>query len=213
MSVRRTGPRRMLLAAGAIVVMGAIFVLVRHLTEDERTRREVMAAAAPSVGRLESIAMSGRATALGHAFATDAGSMVSTCAGVAPNTQLVVRLGERTAAAQVARIHAARGVCRLAVVDVGSWPLRIRGDVPRAGERVYAALLASGGELMLAPTEVVGVFQAEGGQALELAMPVEASHDGAPVLDRRGRVVGMLAARHPFGPNKNVALPAAWIAQ
>ena len=197
--------RRALVAGAAAIAIVGAFVTVRYLTDQERVLREIVAAAAPSVGRVESISMSGRATPMGHAFAIAPGVMVSTCDGLRANAQVVVKLGARSVSAHVDKVHAARNVCRLAVVGAGSWPLRIRSYAPSAGEKVYAALLAPGGELAVAATEVVRLVPLEGAQALELALRGEDVQAGAPVLDRQGRVVGMLAAGRPL------ALPAAWL--
>jgi hypothetical protein len=204
---RRAARRRGLVAAALLAVGAAAFVTVRYFTAEDRVMREILAAAAPSVGRVVAISMSGRSTPMGHAFAVAPGRMAAACDGLRGNAQVVVKLGTRSVSAQVDKVDPARNVCFLSVTGAGSWPLALRRHAPAPGEKVFAALLAPGGELAITPTEVTAVVPLGDGQALALPLGVEPSQAGAPVLDREGRVVGMLASRD----GRTLALPAAWL--
>jgi hypothetical protein len=206
------GPKWKLIgAAAAVVLVGLYFLLRPSGTPGASIPQEIIAAVAPAVGRVQSIDMQGRITPLGHAFAIEPGVMVTTCRPLAPNTQLVVSFGARKASVQSSRVDARRNICRLAVADAGSWPLSIAREEPKPGAKVYAAAANAAGEALIVEGKVIGLIPAEGGRAVEFTVPVTPAMSGGPLLDDQGRVVGIMAAQHPFGAGKNVALPAAWV--
>ena len=208
-----SAPKWGLFAAGAVVVLVLLYLVLRPSDKPGASiPQEIVAALSPAVGRVESIDMQGRATALGHAFAIEPGVMVTTCHGFAPNTQLVVALGTRKAPAQVSRTDAKRNVCRLTVVAVGSWPLPIDTREPAAGSKVYAAATNAAGEALIVEGKVIGHLPVEGGRAIEFSIPVTPAMSGGPLVDAYGKVVGIMVAPHSFGARRNVALPAAWAA-
>ena len=207
------GPKWGLAAgAAALVLAGAYFLLRPSGTPEASIPQEIVAAVAPAVGRVHSIDMQGRATALGHAFAIEQGVMVTTCQGFAANTQLVVSFGARKAPAQLSRHEGDRNVCKLAVTGAGSWPLKLGAGDPKPGSRVYAAGVNAAGDAVIVEGKVIGLIAAAGGSAVEFSIPVTPAMSGGPLLDAYGRVVGMIASPHPFGTGKSVALPVAWVA-
>jgi S1-C subfamily serine protease len=195
----------------AVAVVGLWFLL-RPGGDSDKIPAEIVAAVAPSVGRLNIIDIQGKAAAFDNAFSIDNGVMLTTCRGFRANTQAVVRFGTRTAPANVSRSDPKRNLCRLAVVGAGSWPLGINTTPPESGDRAYAVSTNAAGETVLVPMKVRGLLPAEGGKAIELSEPVDPLQAGGPVLDSKGRVIGVLATQHAF-PGKNVALPAAWVAE
>ena len=202
------------IAAGAValVLVGAYFLLRPSGQPEASIPQEIVAAVAPAVGRVHSIDMQGRATALGHAFAIEPGVMVTTCQGFAANTQLVVSFGARKAPAQLARAERSRNVCKLSVAGAGSWPLRLGTGDPKPGSKVYAAGINAAGDAAIVEGKVIGPNAAEGGNAIEFSIPMNPAMSGAPMLDAYGKVVGIIASPHPFGAGKSVALPVAWVA-
>ncbi len=202
------------LAAGAavLVLVGAYFLLRPSGKPEASIPQEIIAAVSPAVGRVHSIDMQGRATALGHAFAIEQGVMVTTCQGFAANTQLVVSFGARKAPAQVSAPGRGRNVCKLTVAAAGSWPLPLGAGDPKPGSKVYAAGINAAGEAVIVEGKVIGLLPAEGGNAVEFSIPVSPAMSGGPLLDAYGKVVGMIASPHPFGAGKSVALPVAWVA-
>jgi S1-C subfamily serine protease len=110
----------------------------------------------------------------------------------------------------VTRSDPKRNLCRLAVQNAGSWPLGISAARPEPGDKAYAVSTGAGGETVLAAVKVRGIVASEAGSAIELAAPVDPSQAGGPLLDTRGRVIGMMATEHPFA-GRNVALPASWV--
>jgi hypothetical protein len=200
------------IGAVAAAVLAGSWWLFRSAGEPDRIPAEIVAAAAPSVGRLHILDMRGKATPHDNAFAIDEGVMITTCQGFRANTQAVVKIGARTASATVSRSDSRRNLCRLAVVGAGSWPLGMSTVPPESGDRAYAVSTRAGGETSLVAVKVRGLLPVDGAQAIELADPVDASQAGGPLLDTKGRVIGVMATQHPF-PGKNVALPAAWVAE
>ena len=189
-----------------------LWFLFRPSGDGERIPAEIVAAAAPSVGRVQVIDIQGRATPLANAFAIDQGVMVTTCQGFRANTQVVVKFGPRTASAAVSRTNAKRNLCRLSVVGAGSWPLGVNATPPQVGDKVYAVSTNAAGETVLVDAKVRALLPFEGAQAIELSVPVEPTQSGGPLLDTRGRVIGVLTTQHGF-VGKNIALPAAWLAE
>jgi hypothetical protein len=200
------------IAAIVVVVLVGLYFLFRRDGDPDRIPEEIMAAAQPSVGRVNVIDIQGRASPHANAFAIDQGVMLTTCQGFRANTQVVVKFGPRTASAAVSRMEPKRNLCRLAVVGAGSWPLGINASGPKEGDRVYAASTNAAGETVLVRAKVVALVPVEGGQAMELSIPVEPLQSGGPLLDTRGRVIGVLTTQHGF-VGKNMAMPAAWVDQ
>lgn len=190
-----------------------LWFLFRPSGDGERIPAEIVAAAAPSVGRVQVIDIQGRATPQANAFAIDQGVMLTSCTGFRANTQVIVKFGTRTAPASVSKADNKLGLCRLNVVGAGSWPLGIGGkEAPKAGDKVYAVTTNRAGDAEVIDIRVRSLFPVESGQGLELSIGVTPSESGGPVLDTRGRVVGMMTAHGPFA-GKNAAVPAAWIQQ
>jgi hypothetical protein len=195
-----------------IAAFVGLWFLFRPSGDGERIPAEIVAAAAPSVGRVQVIDIQGRATPHANAFAIDQGVMVTTCQGFRANTQVVVKFGPRTASASVSRTNPKRNLCRLSVVGAGSWPLGVNAAGPQVGDKVYAVSTNAAGETILVDARVRALLPFEGAQAIELSVPVEPTQSGGPLLDTRGRVIGVLTTQHGF-VGKNIALPAAWLAE
>jgi S1-C subfamily serine protease len=138
--------------------------------------------------------------------------MLTTCRGFRANTQAVVKFGRARAPANVTRSDPKRNLCRLAVVGAGSWPLGINTTAPESGDKAYAVSTSAAGETVLVQVKVKGLLPTDGGKAIELADPVDPSQAGGPLLDAKGRMIGVMATQHSF-PGKNVALPASWVAE
>ena len=201
------------IGAVVVVAIAGLWFLFRTGGPSDRIPAEIVAAAAPSVGRLNIIDIQGKASAFDNAFSIDRGVMLTTCRGFRANTQAVVKFGQRSAPANVTRSDPKRNLCRLAVVGAGSWPLGIHTTPPESGDRAYAVSVNAAGETVLAAVTIRGVLTGEGGsRAIEISEPVLPLQDGGPLLDTKGRVIGVLATQHAF-PGKNVALPASWVAE
>jgi len=175
-----------------------------------RSPEEILATAAFSVGYVQAIDLSGRSTPAGLAVAIDEGVMVTTCHGLVPNTQLLVRLTGRTAGAHVVMVDEERDLCKLSVEGAGSRPLPLAGEAPRVGDPVYAITFGNDGQVAR-PATIKALPPTAQGNVIELSVAVPPSASGGPVVDTAGRLVGIMTAPHSFGAGRNVALPAAWL--
>jgi hypothetical protein len=172
-----------------------------------RASHEILADASRSVGRLQSIDVSGRATPVGLAFAIEEGVMAGTCAGVTPGAQLTVIMSARNASARLTTADAELGLCKIAVDGAGSWPLAISGAEPRAGDKVYAPKVSATGEVALSEGTVKRVVAEPKGRVIEVTMATSPEQGGGPLLDRYGRVVGVASV-----DGRHMAFPAGWAA-
>ncbi|HEX5130819.1 MAG TPA: trypsin-like peptidase domain-containing protein [Usitatibacter sp.] len=198
------------IAAVAAAIVAGLWFLLQGKGESDRIPAEIVAAAAPAVGRTNVIDIRGKATPYDNAFAIDNGVMLTTCQGFRANTQAVVKFGARTASANVTRSDPKRNLCRLAVQGAGGFPLTINTTPPESGDKAYAVSTSAGGETVLVAVKIKGIVTGDAGRAIELADPVDPTQAGGPLLDTKGRVIGVMATQHPFA-GKNVALPASWV--
>ena len=200
---------KLVIAAVALLLAGsALYAWMRPATELARIPQEILAATSPSVGLMQNIDIAGKRTPVATAFAVDRSVMVTTCLGIDPNTQAVVVMGPRSLVAQVSIADQVLDVCKLTVAGAGSWPLAVSSAAARAGDKIYAATATQTGEVTIRQGEVKRVIAAPNGGVLELTIAPGA---GAPVLDVKGRVVGIGAAKHAHGVGLHIALPAQWI--
>jgi hypothetical protein len=86
-----------------------------------------------------------------------------------------------------------------------------RGELP-AGEKVYAIGSPKGLEASLSEGIISGKREiAKGAWWLQTTTPVSPGSSGGPLLDSRGRVVGLVVAQSHEGQNLNFAVPASQI--
>jgi len=207
------GPKYGIIAATVAAVI-ALVVWWRWAASgpDDTIPQEIVATVSTAVGRVERLDMQGRSTLLGHAFAIDPGVMVTSCNPAVANTQLVVSFGTRRASAQSTQPDKRRPICRLAVVSAGSWPLGVSREEPKVGDKVFAAVIKGNGEADILEGKVKSLLPTDGGRAIEFSVPVLPAMQGAPLLDKSGKVLGMMSLQHSFGPGRSIALPATWVA-
>lgn len=211
--------RRLAIAigAGAAVAAGLLVAWLvagrgPATTVPARSPAEIQAEAARSVGRVQAFETSGKPLATGVAFTVAQGVMATSCEGLAPGAQVVVRIGSREVPARIEAADEALGLCRLAVHGAGSWPLP-GGPLPRAGDKVYAVGLSGAGEVELAEGQVKRVLADGDRSIVEAALPVPPGHGGRPLLDAGGRVVAAAVAAPAGGGIVHVAIPAGWAGQ
>ncbi len=175
-----------------------------------RPADEIQAEISHSVGRVQAIDLAGHVSAAGVAFTVAKGVMATSCEGLEPGAQVVVLVGTRRVAARVSSVDAALGLCRLAVHEAGSWPLDTGASPPRAGERVYAAVVGESGEVKLAEGVVQQVDAGGKPGTVSATVPAGPAIGGRPLLDLRGRVVAVALAAQPGGAVRHVLLPPGW---
>lgn len=201
-------------AVGVVALAGAIYYFSIKRPADEagrvvgRTPAEIATAAAPAMGRLLSIDMSGQSRPMGLAFAIDSGVMVASCHGMTPNSQLVVNLHPRQVPARVTMTDEALGLCKLEVEGAGTWPLSVSSAEARAGDVVYGVSVNAVGQVVLKEGRVKRVALAPGGKVIESTVPANPDAAGAPLLDVYGRVIAVAARAD--GLERHVVIAAGW---
>jgi hypothetical protein len=199
-----------LVAAGFLVLVGA--GLYWHLRPQEappapgKTYDELLAAATPAIGRLKATEMSGQVRNAGLAFAVDEGTLVTSCAGLPANSQLLVEYPTRSVPARVAMSDPALGLCKLEVPGSGAWQLAVSDTPPRGGDRAYAAYVNTTGEVGLREIQVKNVKTSDKGTVVLTNVAPE--HPGTPLIDIHGRVIAV--ANVTEGQGAYVPLPKSW---
>ena len=179
----------------------------------ERTAAEVLKDAVAAAGLLSSVEMSGLATPLGVAFATEPGTMVTTCHGIPAGSKLVVKLGKETFPADLAITDELLDLCRLTVAGLSAKPVSVAREEPAAGTKIFALGVNAAGEFALTEGTVKQVRKTPQGNLLELSMPIAPAGSGGAVFDAQGRVVGIATTQYRDVKGNSLALPAAWIPQ
>lgn len=199
---RAGGRRNAALASLAVLVAmllaGGYYAWRRPAGTKPRDAREILAAAALAVGRVQSVDMAGKATPLGLAFALQQGALATSCRGLTPTSELVVLFAQRKVPARVAASGDGRAYCVLEAAGVGSWPLATSDALLKPGDQVYAIAVSDAGEVALTPGTVRRLVVERGATLIEVTPPASAEAAGGPLLDDQGRVVAIAdgAGRH-----------------
>lgn len=197
--------------AGIAVAAIALYLVLRPTGPPQWKAQEYLAAASSSVGRLQSLDVSGRAKTVGHAVAVEPGVMATTCHGIVTGALLVVQLETRTVPVRVSMADGKLDICRLAGEDVGNQAPRFGGDLPKAGDKVFTVNADASGKLGVAAGTVKELVASADGQVIEITIPIAPDASGGPLFDSQGRLIGLTAAPHAYGEGRHIALPAAWI--
>ena len=175
--------------------------------------KDLLAMALPSVGRVQSFEMSGRAVPLGLAFAVEPDAMVTTCHGIPASSQLVVTVAGESHSATLTTTDELLDLCRLQVAAPALKPLPIASDDAKAGDAVEAIGVNAKGDFGLTEGRIVASMPDSRGPMLQLPMPVASEGSGAPVFDAFGKVVGVASTAQGHGAGVSIAAPASWLAQ
>jgi S1-C subfamily serine protease len=155
------------------------------------TVEELTHAASQAMARVDSRDMSGNPQKLGLAFAIDEGFVATSCNGITPFAQLTLYLAPRTVPVKVAQVDEKLGLCKLSATGIGSWPLAVAAGDPSPGDTVYVTKMNAVGEVSLAEAKVKRVVPSDRGKSIEISVAVLPERQGGPVLDARGRVIGV----------------------
>ena len=212
---KSTGNRRWALAVAAVVSIGAAaayYFLQPPPKPIGPTRGvgDMIAENGRAMARVEAIDMSGKTT-VGMAFAIEDSIMVTSCSNVPAGAQVVVKLPPRTLPATVSAIDKELGVCRLTVEGAGAWPLKLAGNPPGIGEKVYALRMNSIGRVAVAEAKVTNLQPAPSGKFIEASIALAPESAGAPILDSDGRVVGVATEPEGDKRTRHAPVPVAWV--
>jgi len=177
--------------AGAIALGLAAWLASRPNAPPPPGETEILSMVTPAVGRVRAVDMSGHATLVGLAFAIGPGRLAARCEGLAPNMELVVRIGSRDVQARATDAAGGRGYCILGTAQAGSWPLAVAERLPAAGDKVYGVRVSDSGEVSLVAGRVRRIERGTRGAVLELSGDAASEEAGGPLLDERGRAIGI----------------------
>ena len=194
-----------------IVVSGITWYLLKRNADNVAqaqglSPQMIAAQTTPAVGRLTSTDMGGQSKPIGLAFAIEAGVMVASCDGISPNAQLTVNMNPRVVPARLTMTDEGRGLCKLEVEGAGSWPIPVAAADARAGDIVYVTSVNAVGEVMLKEARVKSVVR--NGAVATIDATLAPITSGAPLLDRQGRVVGVVTTA--AGASHHMVLPRSW---
>lgn len=167
---------------------------------------EVESAIAAAVGRLGRVEMNGSVSPLSAAIAVDDGMMLVPCRGITEGAPLLVKLDAHDLQAKVEEFDAKAGVCKLAIKDRGSWPLRVAPTIPKVGDAVFAASFDPAGKVVVSRGELRKVSNGARGTVFESSARNGTPVEGTPLLDARGRVFAIALE------GEDTTLPEAWTA-
>jgi hypothetical protein len=178
-----------------------------------RTSAQILADALPSVARLQSFEMSGRALPVGLALTVEPGVVIATCHGIPAGVQLVASIGAQTHSAALALTDEVLDLCKLNVPGFDAKPLAIAAEEPKVGDRIYALGANAAGEFALTEGIVKHILKTPAGNVIEISVPIAPSASGGAVFDAYGGLVGLGTTPHAYGAGMNMVLPVSWFAK
>jgi hypothetical protein len=178
-----------------------------------RTSAQILADALPSVARLQSFEMSGRAVPMGLALSVEPGVMITTCHGIPAGVQLVASVGAQTHSAALALTDEVLDLCKLNVPGFDAKPLAIAAEEPKVADKIYALGANAAGEFALTEGIVKHILKTPAGNVIEISVPIAATASGGAVFDAYGKLIGIATTPHAYGPGMNAALPVSWFVQ
>jgi regulator of sirC expression with transglutaminase-like and TPR domain len=176
-----------------------------------RTVEQIAEQARKSVAVITFTGRDGKPMGLGTGFVVDAGGLIATNLHVLGEARsIAVQLADGKSY-DVASVHASDRTLDLALVRIkarGLAPLRL-GDSAKLklGQAVVALGNPRGLEYSVVAGVVSGLRQVMGHEMIQLAIPAEPGNSGGPLLDRRGRVQGILTLKSVQNANIAFAMP------
>jgi S1-C subfamily serine protease len=178
-----------------------------------RTGTQILADALPSIARLQSFEMSGRAVPVGLALTIEPGVMITTCHGIPAGVQLVASIGTQTHSASLAVTDEVLDLCKLNVPGFDGKPLAIAAEEPKVADKVYALGANAAGDFALTEGIVKHIMKTPSGNVIEISVPIAPTASGGALFDNHGKLIGIGTTPHTYAAGANIALPASWIAQ
>jgi len=169
----------------------------------------------PSILTVASAGRNGSGGGEGTAFAIDASGLVVTCLHVIGEGRPITLTTADGQRIEVTEVHAWDRKLDLAILKVNNSHLKplSLGDSEAATQGT--AVITVGNPLGLRHSVVQGVISAKrdfnGVSMLQLAIPVEPGNSGGPVVDREGRVLGVVSMKSAMTPNLGFAIPVSLI--
>ena len=207
---RRSRTRAAWVGALGVALAGGYLYFVKPPEQPPaqvRTSQEILADVSTSIGRVHRVEISGSSLPVGMAFAIADGILVTSCRGLTPDAQILVKVPPRSIPARVAFVDSELGLCRLTAQGVGARPLDLAATVKR-GDLVYAPKVDAAGQLQLTESTLknVGFDPKRNVKRFESGAWGIA---GAPLLDVQGHVVGVATDDR----GGHIPVPPIWLAE
>jgi regulator of sirC expression with transglutaminase-like and TPR domain len=197
--------------------MSLLLLLLLPLVAAARSEdwvQQVVRDAADSVVSIMVAGRDGGEGGLGSGFVVAADGLIATNLHVIGEARpITVRFRDGRQFA-VTSVHASDRQLDLAVVRIDAHdlkPLSLAAEDEPIGQG--ESIVAVGHPLGLRHSVVSGVIsgerEIEGQRMLQVALPIEAGNSGGPLLDRRGRVLGIVTLKAALTANLGFAMPAA----
>lgn len=179
----------------------------------EASVSELMARARPSIVTITQIGRGGGQEALGAGFIISADGLVATNRHVIGNARRIqVKLSDGTVH-EVVSVHATDPVLDLAIIRIDQTnlhPLPLGdSDTVKQGTEVIAIGHPQGLQFSVVQGVVSAIRDVEGIQMFQVAIPIEEGNSGGPLLDRQGRVQGIVTLKSAVTENLGFAHTAA----
>ncbi len=164
-----------------------------------------------SVVTITSTARDGGQGGVGTGFVIDASGLIATCLHVVGEGRTTsIQLGAGNIL-EMTGMYAWDRKLDLAIIRVKTGGLSALPLGDSATQAQGTSVIAVGNPLGLRHSVVQGLISAkrefDGVEMLQLAIPVEPGNSGGPVIDREGRVQGILSMKSALSPNLGFAIP------
>ena len=177
--------------------------------QTDKTVEELARGAKPAIVTIRFRGRRGGDEGLGTGFFVGAGLVATNLHVIGEARPISVELADGTLH-EVTAVHATDRDGDLAVVRIaatGPAPLALAAaDTLAAGAEIVAIGNPHGLERSVVAGRVSGLRQMNGIDMLQLAIPVEPGNSGGPVLDRQGRVQGIVSMKSLVTPNLGFAV-------
>ncbi len=191
------------------VLVGGVTLSLRTASAQEKSVEELAQEAKPSIVTIRFRGRREGDAGLGTGFVVGEGLVATSLHVIGEARPISVELADGSTH-EVTAVHATDRDGDLAVV-------RIAAKGPAALPLAEAGTLADGAEIVaignphglersVVAGRVSGLRRREGIEMIQLAMPVEPGNSGGPVLDRRGRVQGIVSMKSLITPNLGFAV-------
>ncbi len=184
-------------------------------TEPKLSAEEVFAQASPSVGRVLSYDVQGRASSQGTGFLVSAdGLMVTNEHVIEQAARITVQLpGDETPRrATIVSINRGHDLALLRVSGLReAKALLLAEQTPAVGQRVYALGNPHGLDSTFSQGIVSSVRWFEGVRVVQTTAAISPGSSGGPLLDGQGQVIGINTFQHREGQSLNFAVDVAYL--
>jgi S1-C subfamily serine protease len=174
---------------------------------------QILSNASFNAGQVLSYEMSGRAVPVGLAIAVEPNAVITTCHGIPPNSQLVVKVGKEANSATMTVSDEELDLCKFTVANLTVRPVTVAPEEARVGDKVFVLGANARGEFALTEGTVKNTKVAKSVKLLELTMPIAPNASGGPVYDVFGRLVGIATTAARPGVGNSDAISAGWLSQ